>query len=539
MTFDPETVATYEARGFWGDRSIGDVVHDHARATPDRAAWITADQRCSWQQYDERATDLARALAGAGLNRGDRVAVVLPDGPAVHISYLACERAGLVVVGIGARAGERELAHLIGRTRARGLITDASLPARTDVEVSLKVDENGDPGSISRADLADDAALGPNDLYLVNSTSGTTGLPKCVMHTENRWFYFHQLAAAAGDLHSEDVFISCLPAPFGFAMWTTHFTPTILGAPTVVLERFNAHDCLDLIERERATVLCCVSTQFIMMLDAQAERARDLSSLRCMFTGGEPVPFGRAAEFEDRFGALVLQFYGSNETGMLSATTLRDNREVRLRTAGRVNADMQVRLFDAEGNALPKAERRGTPGCKGAATCLGYWEDDAANAQLFTADGWMLMGDVVEIDGDGYLTVIGRTSDFIIRGGKNISAPAVEAEVATHPSVAMVAVVGAPDPIFGERACAFVEVRAGSALDLEGLRTHLTDRGVSKEWFPERLIAVDELPRSSGGKVAKGTLRDWARAVAASETNTTADEHPDAVGTKRETDTSA
>lgn len=513
LTFDAQVTGEYEARGFWGNRTVGDVVAAHARDIGTRPAWITTDLRCSWSEYDERATDLARALLGAGLVPGDHVAVVLPDGPGVHIAYVAAERAGMVAVGIGARAGEQELTYLLGRTGARGLVSDAMRGPRNDVEVQLTVDRFGDPGAVPRGELTPAMALGPNDLYLLNSTSGTTGLPKCVMHTENRWFYFHQLAVAAGDLVPEDSFVSCLPAPFGFAMWTTHFTPTILGSPTVVMERFDAHACLDLMERERSTVLSCVSTQFMMLLDAQAERPRDLSALRCMFTGGEAVPYERAAEFENTTGATVLQFYGSNETGALSATTLRDTRERRLRTAGRVLDDMQVRLFATSGADITGQTHRGVPGCRGAATCLGYWDDDAANAELFTPDGWMLMGDIVEIDDYGYLTVVGRTSDFIIRGGKNISAPAVEEQVATHPAVAMVAAVAMPDPVFGERVCAFVELRPGTTLTLDQLCEHLAARGVSKEWFPERLQILDGLPRSSGGKVAKGALRDAARSL--------------------------
>jgi acyl-CoA synthetase len=226
-----------------------------------------------------------------------------------------------------------------------------------------------------------------------------------------------------------------------------------------------------------------------------------------MFTGGEAVPYERAAAFEDATGAAVLQFYGSNETGALSRTTLDDDRERRLRTAGRVIPDMQVRLYDDSGRRDVTSSGTGRPAGRGPATCLGYLGDEDANRALFTDDGWMLMGDVVEIDADGYLRVIGRTSDFIIRGGKNISAPAVEDEVSTHPAVALAAVVGMPDPIFGERVCAYVEVRDGTTLSLEELTEHLANRGVSKEWFPERLVVVDELPRSSGGKVAKGDLR--------------------------------
>jgi acyl-CoA synthetase len=379
--------------------------------------------------------------------------------------------------------------HLLLGLDAR--VVDAALPDGVDI----------DPDCAFRP-------IHPDELFLLNSTSGTTGLPKCVMHTQNRWFYFQQLAAEAGGFGADEVFFGALPAPFGFGLWTAHFTPTALGAPTVLMDRFDAHEALDLIERERVTVLCCVSTQFIMMLNAQAERARDLSSLRSMFTGGEAVPYERAAEFEEATGAKVLQFYGSNETGALSHTSYATDRETRLRTAGHVIPEMHVRLLDPETHAeVPPGVEEGQPACKGPATALGYWGDDAANTALFTDDGWMLMGDIVRIDAEGVLTVVGRTSDFIIRGGKNISAPAVEAEIATHSAVAMVAAVAFPDPVFGERVCAYVELRHGAELTLDDVVEHLRSRSVSREWWPEHLVIVDELPRSSGGKVAKGDLK--------------------------------
>jgi len=498
---DLDQAARYHAAGWWGNLTVSACVSSHASNLPGATAFVTPAGRTTWADYDRDAERVAGALGAAGVEAGDRVAVVLPDGPDVHAVFVGCERAGAVVVGIGARAGEREVAHLVGRTGATLAVTD-----RDDVPVARRLTLAAALAGPPRAPSG--RGIGADELFLLNSTSGTTGLPKCVMHTQNRWFAFHRMAVDAGELEAADVFLSAIPAPFGFGLWTAHFTPAILGSPTVVAERFDAGQTLDLIERERVTVLACVSTQFILLLEQQASEERDLSSLRVMFTGGEAVPYERAAEFEDRTGALVLQFYGSNETGALSCTTTRDSRDRRLRSAGRVIPDMHVRLFDESGTDISGSGRPGIPGCKGPATCIGYWDDEAANAALLTDDGWMLMGDIVEIDDEGYVRVVGRVSDFIIRGGKNISAPAVEDEVGTHPGVAMVAVVGVPDPVFGERVCAVVEARPGwEGLSLAEVTDHLRARGVTKEWWPERLMVVAELPRSSGGKVAKGDLR--------------------------------
>ena len=524
---DPDAAVEYHAQGWWGDDTVGSIVAARASVQPDGVAFIADGRWYTWAEYHADADDIALAILAAEPERGERIAVMMPDGPAVHAAFVGIERAGCVAVGIGARAGDREVAHLLSLTGARTLITAPEQHGRT--AAALRSDVAAMGASVDRhlllgldarvvdASLPDGVDIDPDcpfrpihpdELFLLNSTSGTTGLPKCVMHTQNRWFYFHQLAAEAGGFGADEVFFGALPAPFGFGLWTAHFTPTALGAPTVLMDRFDAHEALDLIERERVTVLCCVSTQFIMLLNAQAERPRDLSSLRAMFTGGEAVPFERAAEFEETTGAKVLQFYGSNETGALSYTSNATSRETRLRTAGHVIPEMHVRLLDPETHAdIPAGVDEGQPACKGPATALGYWGDVDANKALFTDDGWMLMGDIVRIDAEGVLTVVGRTSDFIIRGGKNISAPAVEAELATHPSVAMVAAVAFPDPVFGERVCAYVELRPQASVTLEELVSHLRDRSVSQEWWPEHLVIVDQLPRSSGGKVAKGDLK--------------------------------
>lgn len=521
---DPEMAARFRAAGWWGDMTLSARIAELASTKPDAAAYITPEGRFSWARYDRAGSRIAAMILDRGLVPGSRVAVILPDGPAVHAALLGVERAGMVAVGIGARAGVAEISHLLKRTGATLLIAHETMRDRSLADLVAAVRADGAPLADSLAvpdliaepgwadavvDTSGFPAGDPDTLFLINSTSGTTGMPKCVMHTQNRWFYFHRLAADAGRFGDDERFMGAVPAPFGFGLWTAHFSPAALGCPTVVLPKFDAGVALDMIEREKVTVLCCVSTQFIMLLNEQAERPRDLSSLRSMFTGGEAVPYRRAAEFEEVTGAAVLQFYGSNETGALSRTTAADSRDRRLTTAGKIIPEMEVRLFDPATGA--EVEGRGQPACRGPATCLGYWDDDEANAKLFTADGWMLMGDIVEIDEEDYLRVVGRTSEFIIRGGKNLSAPAIEAEVATHPAVALVAAVPAPDPVFGERVCIYVTPRPNQRVTLEEINGHLAARGVSREWFPEYLVLMDDLPRSSGGKVAKGALAEDAK----------------------------
>lgn len=534
-TVDPRQAAHYRAQGWWGDDSLADHVDRLAVEHPDAVAFISGDHRLTWQGYRQASERLAETFVAIGSAPGERVAVLLPDTPTVHVALGGAERAGVTAVGIGARAGTREIAHILRRSGAVVLVTLAHHRDRealelvaelraagialrhhvvvprfeVDVDAELLVDDHPVPASAAAGDHdLSPRRLGPDDVYLINSTSGTTGLPKCVLHTQNRWVYFHHMAVEVGELGPDEVVLAAVPTPFGFGQWTSHVTPTLLGAPCVLVERFSADEVLALIERHRVTVLAAVSTQFIMMLASPELAHRDLSSLRVLYTGGEAVPFEQAAAFEERTGAQVLQFYGSNESGLVTGTRTTDTRAQRLRTAGRVLDGTELRLMDGDDDVT--ATGRGQPASRGPATSLGYLDDPAANDELYTSDGWVRHADICTVDDEGYLTVVGRTSDIIIRGGKNISAPQVEEEVGAHPSVELAAAVAVPDPVFGERVCVFVQLRPGTFLTVDELGAFLTERGASPEMKPERLVIVDELPRSSGGKVAKGELRQRA-----------------------------
>ncbi len=516
--FTAGDAAAFRAAGWWTDSTLSDAVRRDAAQSPDRAAYIDhPDGALTWREFDAAATALAGQLAGYGIGRGDRVAVWHGDTAAIHVLFVAVERCGAVVVGIGARAGTREVAHLLGVTEPRVLISDQqrrTVAAEAKLPVPVLVLNRA--GAALRLDVdvpatapGVESPLGPDDVFLINSTSGTTGLPKCVVHTQNRWHYFHQKAVANGLLTPDDVFLPVIPMPFGFGLWTSHTTPIYLGATAVLLRRFSTAAACAAIARHKVTVLCCVSTQLTMLMADPMVREGDLSSLRVVFTGGEALPYRPAAAFEELTGAKILQFYGSNETGLLSATTLDDSLHHRLRTGGRIVPEMNVRLYDGDRDVTGTG--RGQPACRGPATSLGYL-GGIDHDRLFTRDGWMRMGDICEIDADGYLSVTGRTSDFIVRGGKNISAAQVEDSAMTHPALALAAAVAMPDPVFGEKVCLYAELVDSHTLELPELVDHLLALGISKELLPERLIVVDELPRSSGGKVAKGELRQNLRA---------------------------
>ncbi|GAA3268369.1 acyl--CoA ligase [Dactylosporangium vinaceum] len=475
------------------EETIAQYVAGH---DPAAVAFHAPEGTFTWGEYDDLSARLAQSYVDAGFAPGDRLAVLLTGGALTHIAYLAAQKAGLVTVGIGPRAGDAEITHLLRKTGA-ALATRALHRGRPGTDIAARC------GAVRHVvlDLDDlpaagwtGAGLRADDVFFLNSTSGTTGLPKVVRQTLANRRYFGPLAHAAGRMGPNEVFASVLPAPYGFGLWSAHVVPAMYGYPTVLTAEFDAAETLRLIERHRVTVLCAVTAQFIMLLNSPEFARADLSSLRVMFTGGERVPLARAREFEERTGCAVLQFYGSNEAGPISVTTVDDPVERRLTTAGRPIPEMRLRLT-AEGQISVNG-----PGCT-----PGYLDDDAANAALFRPDGWLLTGDVGAVDAAGYLSITGRIADFIIRGGHNVSALVVEEAVASHPAVAAVAVVAAPDAVLGERACAFVVLR--TPLTLDDLRAHLDTGGVSKQNWPEHLVELPDLPLGTGGKVDKAALR--------------------------------
>ncbi|MGB1489273.1 MAG: class I adenylate-forming enzyme family protein [Acidimicrobiales bacterium] len=486
---DETDIKKYVEEGWWeASKGLADFVRKNAQRNPSGIAYQTQDIQISWNEYFHSAVGLAQEIRREA-GRGGRVLVWLPEAGLQELKYLS-EVTGASMLLSKLHNPFGKLGDISEHLNLKSLLVE-------DICSNHIVDAGG-------SNLEE--SIGPSDLWFLNSTSGTTGLPKCVMQTQNRWFYFHRKAVEFGHLTEKDIWMSVVPAPFGFGLWTAHVTPTLLGIPCLLQERFNALEAAQEIERHQVSVLCAVSSQFVMILDASS--SIDLSSLRVIFTGGEAISPTRAQELEEKSGCRVLNFYGSNETGTLSGTTVHDPAEKRYTSAGKVIPEMQVRLYDPTTGERTADIGKGQPACKGPALSLGYWEDDDANKELMTEDGWFLMGDLVEIDSQGWLKVTGRVSDFIIRGGKNISAVAIEREVELHPKVALVAVVPKPNKKLGETAAAYVQLHVGQSLSLEELQNFLSDQGVSIEWWPETLNVLKRLPLSSGGKVAKGELKE-------------------------------
>ncbi len=513
----------------WTHLPVSTLIRHRAAVAPDEPAYLSPAGTVTWAQYDALADAVRDAVLALPNTR--TAAVFLPDTAVFHAAAVGLYRAGVVAAATGARSGPAELAHVAQRSGATVLVTAPHMRGRAAGEIADDLRARGagiahvvavSPGGVT----VDGAAPGPplpparaftvDDVSYLNATSGTTGLPKLVQHSHRRWAVFAATACRGAALGPGEVIASFVPAPYGFGMWTAHLLPALLGRPAVVLERFDAAAAARLLADHGVTLLGAVSTQFRMMLQACPDTLEGLTRLRVMYTGGEAVPRAEAERFERLTGAKVLQFYGSNEAGGVSATTVRDDDDTRLGTAGHALPEAHLRILDPAtrrevGGPFP---RRGQPAVRGPLTSPGYFGDPDADAELFTDDGAMLLGDVVELDADGRLRVVGRLADLIIRGGKNISAAEVEDLVREHPAVAMVAAVGVPDALFGERLCAAVTLVPGAGtLTLERLTGWLREQGATPEYLPERLLVLDAMPLAAGGKIAKARVRELAEAA--------------------------
>ena len=276
------------------------------------------------------------------------------------------------------------------------------------------------------------------------------------------------------------------------------------GCKIVYMEKFDAVHALELIERERITHFVTAPASLVALIDAAQAGGRDLSSLQTIVSGGASCPIDVMRRAQQTFGAPVLEMYGMLESGVQARTYVDDDPETVVGTVGHVVREARVRVSDENDRALP-AGNVGEIQCFGPSVMLGYYENPDANARAFAADGFFRTGDLGVFDERGILRIAGRKKEMIIRGGANIYPREIEEVLFEHPSVADCAVVGVPHPRLGETAIACVVLRPGALLSFDDLIAFLAPR-VARYKLPERLVVVDELPRTPTGKVQKPSL---------------------------------
>ncbi|WP_149258894.1 AMP-binding protein [Actinomadura sp. K4S16] len=505
--------ARYTSEGHWTDRLLGDVL----RGDPAAPALVAGGDRLTYADLDARAARTAAGLLALGLRRGDRVVVQLPNTTGFVVAFLALVRIGAAPVLALPAHRESEIRYLCELSEARAYICadrDGDFDYR-DLARTLPVEhvivegeaEEFVPLASVDAEPVSVPSPAPSDVGVLLLSGGTTGLPKLIPRTHRDYVYNLEASAELCGFGRDTVYLVVLPAAHNFALACPGILGVFATGGTVVLSPSGAPDeAFPLIERERATVCAVVPPIALLWLDAVTWSDEDLSSLELLQVGGAKFAAERAAEVPDALGCQVQQVFGMAE-GLLNYTRLDDPRDLIERTQGRpLSPADEIRIVDEDGKQVAPGEV-GELLTRGPYTLRGYYRAPEHNARSFTRDGFYRTGDLVRRLPSGHLIVEGREKDQINRGGDKISAAELENHLLVHPAVHDAAVVGLPDPVMGERTCAFLIVREGEkAPGLREAKEFLRARGVAAYKFPDRLETVAAFPRTPVGKISKKAL---------------------------------
>jgi fatty-acyl-CoA synthase len=494
------------------DNGLGSWPRRRAAMTPGKAALVQDGTITTYAQLDRATTRLAHGLRARGVGRGERVAFLGMNCVEMVIAMFATARIGAVFVPLNTRLAPPELAYLIEHSGAGLLLVDDTLSAVAeqaladgrgpDVVVFSRNAGSGLDAQMASDDSPIDEPIGLDDLFMIQYTSGTSGQPKGVMLTHGNvvWNVYNLLVDI--DLGSAETALVTAPL-FHTAALNQVLFPTVLKGGTALIEaKFDPARAIDLIERERVTLLFGVTTMYLALAQSPRFHEADLSSLRLALSGGAPIPESLLQTWLDR-GLMIVQGYGLTEASP-GTTMLRAADGVRkLGSAGTACFFTDVRVVADDRDA--HVDEPGEVLVRGPNVTPGYWHDPGATERAFT-DAWLHTGDLATRDDEGYLRIVDRLKDMYISGGENVYPAEVEQAIYTHQSVAECAVIGIADSTWGEVGRAFVVVRAGHHLDAPELLHHLEAR-LARYKVPKSIEFVPDLPHNASGKLLKSRLR--------------------------------
>jgi cyclohexanecarboxylate-CoA ligase len=514
----------YRAEGLWRADTINDWIDRNAAAAPDRIAAVGPDGSITYGALRERTIRLANGLAGLGLGKGDVVGVQLPNSIAFLLAFYGLARLGAVASTLHMPYRGGEIEPLLRHGAAKAVICAAPSPSHdapatmlgltrsvpTLDQVIVAADAVPD-GARSLADLAAAPAdpiaepPGPEDPLVLAFTSGTSASPKAVLREHESTVANNHQALPGLGIVAGDAVLSVAPFThiFGLGVMTATL---VAGATAVLLPAFTPAALVDAIERHRVTAMFGAPAHVAGVLKDGLDRGRDLSLVRTVFLGGALVPPELARDWERALGnGRVGQLFGMTESLMTIFVPHDAPAAVRHSTIGLPTPGLKARVTGDDGRPEP-ADTEGQLEIRGFCVFPGYFGNDAANRDAFTADGWFRTGDLAAIDADGFVRITGRVKDVINRGGIKINPSEVEYAIVAHDAVAEAAIVPMPDPVLGERACLFVTLQEDAAFTFEDMTRHLAASGIAKMRWPERLEIIDAMPATPTRKVMKREL---------------------------------
>ena len=521
------------------EQTIGANLDETVARFPEREALVVVHQsiRWNWRRLGAEVDRVARGLLARGLQPGERLGIWAPNVAEWVLIQFATAKLGVILVTINPAYRAQELAYALRQSGCRTLVAARRFKSSDYVRMLGEVrgelaqlreviwlDDAGHPADWAQL-LADGdglpqqcvaermAGLKPTDPINIQYTSGTTGAPKGATLSHRNILNNAYFTARAMGFSEHDRM--CIPVPFyhcagmvvGNLGCSTHGATMVIPAAS-----FDAAETLAAIERERCTVSMCVPTMHIAMLAHPNFRSTDLGSLRGGAIGGSPCPMEVMQRLVTDFHMPEVSIvYGMTETSPVSTQGAKDDPvERRVGSVGRAHPHVEIRIADpVSGRTL----QRGEPGefqTRGYSVMLGYWDDAARTREAITAEGWMRTGDLAAMDEDGYVNIVGRIKDMIIRGGENIYPREIEEFLYAHPGIRDVQVIAVPDAVYGEEVMACVVMRDGAEpLCLDGMREFCRGR-IAHYKVPCYLELMQEFPMTVTGKVRKVELRQWA-----------------------------
>ena len=489
--FDPAREREFIARGWWREDTLPAWLSTHAqrRARSPALAWQGGGM--TWAQLQEAVLSTAAGLARRGVGRGDVVALQLPNSPEFVISYLAVCRLGAVLCTLHMPYRGAEIGTLMRHGGARLAIC---LPDRK---------EPFGGNAICFSEIPQQESLKPThplpeaaDPFLLLYTSGTTAAPKGVPHPYRTMLANARLGAPEHGLDSRDRVLSAAPFSHLYGLYSLHCAWAV-GACTVLLPAFSPPELVSVVENQRPTALWTAPAHMAACRAAGLLDRHDWSSLKLAIVSGSSAPPELMRFLKEKLPACaVTQLWGMTELQAGLYTRPGDAPAVSATSSGRPSPGTEVRISPEN-----EIQVRGVP------VFAGYLDDEEATRQAFTADGWFRSGDLGEMDAAGNVAITGRTKDVINRGGVKFNPAEVEMLLDSHPKVLQSAIVPMPDPILGEKACAFITLKNAQEISLQEIVEYLLAKNIAKNKLPEKLVVVAEMPLTPTRKIIKGKLK--------------------------------
>ncbi|MGA8055165.1 MAG: long-chain fatty acid--CoA ligase [Burkholderiales bacterium] len=508
---------------------IGDYLGRRSLYTPDRLAIVDAGKspelRLSYRQLNERADRLAHWLRAAGLQSGARVAILARDGVEHLDCFFACAKLGLIHTALNWRLHWREVEAIFQSVAPRVLLfsddfKESVRALRTAVTGQpyapthwLHLEGEGLTGSRllaevlaeSRPDPAGNDAVETETTAALIFTGGTTGRAKAAQIT-HRMIGWNTLNTVIHDVTHGDVYLNVFPMFHTGGLFVYTLPQVIFGGTTILLRQFEPARVLELIERERVTIFAGVPTMYQALTTAPNWARADLSSLRFCTSGGAPLPVPLVEQYVAEKGVRFKQGFGMTEFGPGVFALAPEDAVRKAGSIGRPNFFVDARVLDDQNQPLG-ADQVGELVLKGPSFCSGYFNDPEASAAAVDAQGWFHTGDLARYDAEGYFYIVDRKKDMFISGGENVYPVEIETVLYEHPAVHMCAVVGVPDPKWGEVGHASVVVRPGASATPAELLDFLAAR-LARHKVPKTVTLREALPLSAAGKILKRELRE-------------------------------